>query len=54
MKCLSSAVAGVTALLVLTPAARLYAGVVMAETSFAKSPNGTDLFPRQNCLRPGK
>jgi hypothetical protein len=40
MKCLSYAVAGVTALLVITPAARLYAGVVIAETSFAKSPNG--------------
>src|SRR5215472_6503338 len=40
MRCLSSAVAGVTALLVLTSAGRLFAGVVMAETSFAKGPNG--------------
>ncbi len=40
MKCLSSAVAGATALLVLASAGRLFAGVVMAETSFTKGPNG--------------
>jgi hypothetical protein len=40
MKCLWSAVAGVTALLVLTSAGRLFAGVVMAETTIAKGPNG--------------
>jgi hypothetical protein len=40
MKCLSSAVAGATALLLLVSAGRLYAGVVMDETSFTKGPNG--------------
>src|SRR5215472_7366806 len=40
MKYLSSAIAGVTALLLLASAGRLYAGVVMAETSFTKGPNG--------------
>jgi len=40
MKCLSSAVAAATGLLVLASAGRLFAGVVMAETSFAKGPNG--------------
>jgi hypothetical protein len=39
MKCLSSAVAGATILLVLASAGRLFAGVVLAETSFAKGPN---------------
>ncbi|MBV8450665.1 MAG: hypothetical protein JOZ29_00125 [Deltaproteobacteria bacterium] len=38
MKCLSSAVAGATALLVLASAGRPFAGVVVAETSFAKGP----------------
>jgi hypothetical protein len=40
MRCLSSAVAAVTALLVFMPAGRLFAGVVMTETSLAKGPNG--------------
>jgi hypothetical protein len=40
MKCLSSAVAGGAILLVLASAGRLFAGVVMTETSFAKGPNG--------------
>jgi hypothetical protein len=40
MKCLSPAVAGATALLVLASAGRVFAGVVMAETSFTKGPNG--------------
>lgn len=40
MKCPSSAVAGATVLLVLASAGRLFAGVVMAETSFTKDPNG--------------
>jgi Domain of unknown function (DUF4412) len=39
MKCLSFAVAGATALLVLASAGRLFAGVVMAETSFTKGPD---------------
>jgi uncharacterized protein DUF4412 len=39
MKCLSLVVAGATALLVLASAGRLFAGVVMAETSFTKGPN---------------
>jgi hypothetical protein len=40
MKGLLSAVAGATALLVFASAGRLFAGVVMAETSFTKGPNG--------------
>ena len=39
MKCLSLVVAGATALLVFASAGRLFAGVVMAETSFTKGPN---------------
>src|SRR5262249_8882680 len=40
MKGLLSAVAGATALLVLASAGTLFAGVVMAETSLTKGPNG--------------
>jgi hypothetical protein len=49
MKCLSSAVAGATAVLVLASAGRLFAGVVMAETSFTKSPNG-QIFSQDKTL----